>query len=370
MRGMLRNWGLILGVVLGCGRSAPNVSPNSSELLFEGRFDASAGAPRLEWPGSAIWLRFNGTGARVILGEHSLELDEYGQQAHDWFEVTVDGHAAAPLKTTEGTGTYLLASGLPAGEHQIVLRKRTEAFVGEAQLHGFDIDPGSSLLPVEAPGRRIEFIGDSIAAGFGIDGAGPNCLFSAETENYSETYAALTAQALGAQHMVIAASGAGVYRNWGGSTSNTIGDLYGRTLPTDPSPRWHFSRWTPDVAVINVATSDFTSGDPGRDAFVGAYRKLVAQVRQNYPSALIAIAVGPMLSDLWPAGARALTQGRSYVADLTAQLVQAGDTRIKLIEFPNQDHAGTFGCKSHPSAATQRQMGEQLTAFLRQQLGW
>jgi hypothetical protein len=368
---MLRSWGLILGVVLGCDKSAPNLtSPTSSELFFEGRFDTSAETPRFEWPDSAIWLRFNGTGAKVVLGEQSLEHDEYGQQAHDWFDVTVDGQAAQPIKLTEGKGTYLLASGLPAGEHQIILRKRTEAYVGRVELHGFELDHGSSLLPVKAPGRRIEFIGDSIAAGFGIDGAGPNCLFSAETENSSEAYAALTAQALGAQQMVVAASGAGVYRNWGGTTSNTISDLYGRTLPTDPAARWDFSRWTPDVVVIDVGTGDFTSGDPGRDAFVGGYRKLIAQVRQNYPSVLIVIGVGPMLSDLWPAGARALTQGRSYVADLTAQLVQAGDTRIKLMEFPNQDHAATFGCKSHPSAATQRQMADQLIAFLRQQLGW
>jgi hypothetical protein len=39
-------------------------------------------------------------------------------------------------------------------------------------------------------------------------------------------------------------------------------------------------------------------------------------------------------------------------------------------EFPNQDATSSFGCKSHPSAATQRQMAEQLTGFLRHELGW
>jgi hypothetical protein len=46
------------------------------------------------------------------------------------------------------------------------------------------------------------------------------------------------------------------------------------------------------------------------------------------------------------------------------------DARVKLIEFPNQDAASSFGCKSHPSLATQRQMAEQLTGFLRHELGW
>jgi len=168
----------------------------------------------------------------------------------------------------------------------------------------------------------------------------------------------------------MAASGAGAYRNWGGSTRNTIGDLYDRTLITEPTSRWNFSRWTPDVVVFNLGTGDFTSGDPGRDAFLTAYRKLLAHVRQNYPSALLVVSVGPMLSDLWPAGAHALTQGRSYVSDLVAEANAAGDAKVKYVEFPNQDHSATFGCKSHPSAATQKQVADQLTAYLRQQMSW
>jgi hypothetical protein len=174
---------------------------------------------------------------------------------------------------------------------------------------------------------------------------------------------------LGAEQMALASTGAGAYRNWLGSTVNTIGDLYPRTMPTDPSSHWDFSRWTPDVVVINIGTGDFTSGDPGSDAFLGAYRSLFARVRKNYPAALVVIAVGPMLSDLWPAGARALTQGRSYLSGLVAEQNQAGDVRVKLIEFPQQDGADT-GCKSHPNAATQRRVADQLTAFLRQQMGW
>ena len=38
--------------------------------------------------------------------------------------------------------------------------------------------------------------------------------------------------------------------------------------------------------------------------------------------------------------------------------------------FPNQDQAQSFGCKSHPSAATHKQMAVQLTAFLRQEMAW
>jgi lysophospholipase L1-like esterase len=247
------------------------------------------------------------------------------------------------------------------------MRKRTEAFVGEGALIGFELDAGGKLLSASAPARRIEFIGDSITAGFGVEGKDASCLFSADTENYSHSYAALTAAALGAEQIAVASAGLGVTRNWRGGTDNTVGELYERTLPTESSSRWNFSSWTPDAVVIDLGTGDFTSGDPGRDVFEAAYRRLLSRVRQNYPSALIVLAVGPMLSDLWPQGAQALTHGRVYVSDVVGAV---SDARVKLIEFPNQDAASSFGCKSHPSAATQRQMAEQLTGFLRRELGW
>src|SRR5205085_6434090 len=143
----------------------------------------------------------------------------------------------------EGVQTYPLAAGLPAGEHVVSLRKRTEAYVGEGQLLGFQLDPNAKALPVSEAQRRIEFIGDSIVTGFGVDGADGSCLFSADTENYAHSYAALTASDLGAAQIAVASSGAGVYRNWGGSTVNTIGDLYERALPTDANSRWDFRAW-------------------------------------------------------------------------------------------------------------------------------
>jgi lysophospholipase L1-like esterase len=195
-------------------------------------------------------------------------------------------------------------------------------------------------------------------------------LDSAETENYSHSYAAATAQALGAEQSAISASGVGVYRNWGATTLNTAADLYERALPTQVSSRWSFGLWKPDVVVINLGTSDFTSGDPGSTPFLTAYRALVARVRKNNPSALIVIALGPMLSDLWPAGAQALTRSRAYLSTLVSELNAAGDPRVKLLEVTNQDSATSFGCKSHPSATTHRLVAAQLTQFLRQQVGW
>lgn len=364
----------LLCLAFACGGTAAKpvaVSPAAAQLHYEGRFNlGNPAAPVFELPGSAVWIRFHGTGVSATLGEHSLEHDDYGAVADNWYDVIVDGNAAAPVQTTEGVRAYVLASGLAAGEHQVVLRKRTEAYVGEATLTGLELESGGTLLPVTAPTRKLEFIGDSITAGFGVDGANGSCLFSAPTENYSHAHGALTAQALGAEAVAVAVTGAGVYRNYDGSTENTMGDLYLRALPTHASDRWDFSRWTPDAVVINLGTNDFFTGDPGSAPFTGAYKSLIAKVRGNYPNALIVVALGPMLSNLFPKNVNALTQARAYLTAMVNDLNAAGDAKIKLLEFPNQDNAPAFGCKSHPSAATQQQMAVQLTAMLRQQLNW
>jgi lysophospholipase L1-like esterase len=381
-----RGWGMLIvvGSLCGCGgKSDPPpakvppadppvaVGARAPELRFEGRFDdRDPGGPRFQWPGSAVVLRFTGTSVKVTLGERSLETDEYGKVAHNWYDVWIDDRLAAPVQAAEGIQTYLLADGLSPGEHQVVLRKRTEAYVGEGQLLGFELEHGATVLPAAPPTRRIEFIGDSITAGFGVDGPDEKCLFSAETQNYSNTFAALTARAFGAEQIALAATGAGVSRNWGNTTENTIGAMYDRILPTDYRHRWDFARWKPDVVVLNLGTNDFATGDPGGEKFIAAYRALIAQVRQNYPSALIVIGLGPMLSDLWPQGAQALTKARTYVSSLVSDINNAGDARVKLLEFPNQDRAASFGCKFHPSVATHRQMAEQLGDFLKQQMQW
>jgi hypothetical protein len=78
----------------------------------------------------------------------------------------------------------------------VVLRKRTEAFLGVVTFHGFAIAGDFAHQPLFVPalankqaslmtnneGRRIEFVGDSISCGYGIAGH-PPCPFSPATEN-------------------------------------------------------------------------------------------------------------------------------------------------------------------------------------------
>ncbi len=322
-------------------------------VRFVGRFDTSdAAGPRFAWSGSAMLARFTGTGIKV----------RFGGQANQ-FAVVIDGAAPKTIKTMSGTATYTLASGLAAGEHSVLVHRRTEAFFGEAQFLGFEIDGGALLPPPPARARRLEIIGDSITCGYGNEGPDQYCKFTADTENHYLTYGALAARTFDADLHTQSWSGIGMYRNYGGETTGTMPERWGRTLPERTTSTWDTSKYVPDAVIINLGTNDFAKGDPGKP-FETAYLTFVRRVRKAYPSAWIFPSVGPMLSG------GSLTSARGYLGNVVKTLESEGDTKVSVLEFATQAAADGYGCDWHPSLATNAKMAKVVEAALKSKLGW
>ena len=321
--------------------------PAEPAVHWVGRHDASdPGHVRMGWSGVGAVLRFAGTGA-------SVRLDDHGR----YFTVLVDGALQPTLATSPGEQSYVLASGLPDGEHTLELYRRTEGSFGATTVLGFDLE-GELLAPPPVQ-RRIEIIGDSITAGYGNEGVAP-CSFSAETENHYLTYGALAARTLGAELSTIAWSGKGVVYNYADDVFEPLPQVYDRLLAAEPTA-WDFS-WQPDVVVINLGTNDFSTGnDPPEGVFVPAYVELLAHLRAVYPDAFI-LAVAPSLF-----GAEvALVAG--YLQSAVDQRHLAGDAEVGFADI-NVQWIGS-GCDGHPSLATHAGMAMRLTSELQAQLGW
>ena len=323
---------------------------------FLGRFDRSKPeAPAFAWPGSAIATHFSGTGLDVSLHDDGT----------NFFAVSIDGAAPTVLATSGAKDTYTLAQGLADGEHDALLFRRTESFQGIVHFHGFTPAGGKGLIPTPAPFKRhLELIGDSITCGYGNEGAGPKCGFSADTENEWLAYGAITARALSAEPHVIAYSGKGAYRDYSGSTGEQMPALYERTFADDSSSTWDFSSWKADVVVLNLGTNDFASGDPGQP-YVDAYAGMVKQIRGHYPDAYILCAVGSML-----AGA-SLSTDVGYVKGVVSAANAGGDIRVSFVDLGVQEgNVDGFGCDYHPSVKTDQLMADKLTAAIKAIAGW
>jgi lysophospholipase L1-like esterase len=317
-----------------------------------GRFDTSdPDGPRFAWPGTTIATRFSGT-------EIAIALDDGGSNQ---FEVWIDGAPGQVLTPSAGPGTYTLASGLAAGEHDVRVARRTESFFGVTQFLGF---PGATLVDTAGQARMIEMIGDSITCGYGVLGDSATCGFSAATESELHAWGGLTAAALDAGHVAIAYSGKGVYRDREGTTTDQLPALFERIFADDPASAWDFA-YTPDVVVVNLGTNDFAEGDPGQ-AFVDAYVGFVGAIRGRYPQAWIIVAMSPMLSDGFPQGQMQRTIGRGHLEDVVAA---ADDARVVFLDLEEQVFE-ELGCDYHPGALTHEAMAAALTARIRSLTGW
>lgn len=346
-------------------------NPSGDTIRFIGRFDTTKPeGPRFSWAGSAIATRFSGTSISVRFNDASTAAQS------NFFQVVIDGESKGVLKVNGDEELYKVAEGLPDGEHDLLLHRRTEPLVGVTQFVEFVPEQGEALLPVPpAPERRIEVIGDSISAGYGVDGADETCTFTSDTENNYLAYSALTGRMLEADTTIVAWSGRGVYRNYNDGAEDTMPEMYGRTIADEPQPAWDFSSWVPQVVVINLGTNDFSPNVPAdaqfREPFTNAYAGLVDTVRKNYPDAFIFCTIGPMLGDEYPEGAEALTRARAYVGQVVEDRNEDGDDRVRFLEFPPQDGAANgLGCDYHPSVKTNQMMAQQLSEAISEELDW
>lgn len=326
-------------------------------VQLAGRFDKYDSTPaKFGWVGSAMIARFNGTGA-------TIELDG----SDDRYQIIVDGVVSStPLKVTSSK-KYEVAKGLPAGDHDLVVWKRSESNWSSSSYLGLEITGGQLLAPPDRPSRRIEIFGDSITAGYGLDGAGPSCSMTADNSNHYLTYGAVAARALSAELHAIAWSGIGIYRNYGESApkadSLTMPKVYARIMPSADSA-WDFDAWQPHAVVINLGTNDFsTNGDPGAP-YETAYLDLVRNLRKKYADAFFVLSIGPMLD-----GAN-LEGARKHLQAIIKTRAGEGDSKMSYLEYPPQAQADGYGCDWHPSAKTNAKMADLLVAELKKQLSW
>ena len=312
--------------------------------------------PRFTFPGVQINARFTGTSLRMMAKPKS-----------GYFMVQIDG--AEPFKVSfmgERDSVATLATALQRGEHTVRMMYVIEGYELKPDFRGFVLDEGASLLPPPAlPERTIEFIGNSITCGYGNESISRDDPFEYATENHYYTYGQMTARALNAMAYVVARSGIGVYRSFGGPKTGTPENVmtteYEYTNLYDRSERWDFSRYQPQVVCINLGTNDLSTNNSDPDLFKQAYKRFLQQVRSHNPKAKIVCLCGSMLSG------RELLIAKMMIQSVINEVRSTGDQEIYFFEF---SIASSYGADWHPSLLQHQKMAGELTAFLRTLMHW
>ena len=337
-----------------------NIIPaTDSHIQYIGRISfKNPASPMFTFPGTQIRASFTGTSLKMICKPMS-----------GYFMARVDGSKAFKVCfNAERDSVVTLAVALPDQKHDVQLMYVTEGYERRGEFRGFIVDEGREL--VDAPqlsDRRIEFIGNSITCGYGVEDTECSDPFQDETCNHYYTYANLTAQALDAVHQTVARSGIGVYRNYDGPvTGNAINmnTEYTHTLLYDNSEEWDFSRFTPQLVCINLGTNDTSTSGADPKLLREGYRKLIRQVRSHYPAAKILLLCGCMMSG------DQLVSAQSALNDVHKEFVKSGDKEIYRFDFSPQTGALGYGASWHPSMEQQQLMATELIPYLRQLMRW
>jgi Carbohydrate esterase 2 N-terminal/GDSL-like Lipase/Acylhydrolase family len=341
------------------GESTGVIDADDPNIQYVGRFDFSNPKKVIfDWAGVSIRARFEGTSCSLRLADHGNE-----------YAVIVDDRAPRLLIPDSAQALCTAVSGLPDSvPHTIIIQKRTEPLVGRGELMGFVLDKGRTLLPPDKlTERRIEFIGNSITSGYGVEGESPDCHFSPQTENACMSYAAITARSLNAEYSLISYSGRGVVRNYGDSNRvslNPMPALYDRTCYCDSGLKWNFSRWVPQVVIINLGTNDFsTQPFPDSVVFQSAYTRLIERVRSLYPGVTMFCISGPMT------GEPCTGYIKKVVEEQKKMMKRYQDVFFIEINRSIMTDAD-WGCDRHPNIQGMAKMAEIIIPTVRLRMNW
>ncbi len=232
-----------------------------------------------------------------------------------------------------------------------------------------------SLIPAEPKEHLIEFIGDSITCGYGVDGEYNVDRFQTANEDATKAYAVRTAEKLGTDYSLVCYSGHGILSGYtsGGSLNNRdlvppYYELCGHSYAALPEggkiqdDKWDFSR-LPDLIVINLGTNDssYTGTDTEKmKKFAAAYVDFLKQIREKNPDAPILCSLGIMGTTLCDA---------IDLAVLNYQQ-ETGDRNIAALRFDMQSDKDGLAVDWHPSAATYEKASDKLSAYIREWLNW
>lgn len=228
------------------------IALTDGRIKYLGRSAVSEERVLWDYSCTGFEININGTGAKVEIREKPTSTNQ------SFYGVWVDGEKTQNVKLEKGLNTFVLAENLSEGTHHIRLVKLNETRFTRSDLEGITIVGDLAERPADKA-LKIEFIGDSLTAGFGNLTSNPNQDYTSATQDGTQTFAFKTAELLNADYSIVAVSGWGLAQDCDGNTKNILPAMYEYSAYFGQKLAWDFNRFQPDVVVINLGTNDFSS---------------------------------------------------------------------------------------------------------------
>ena len=248
------------------------------------------------------------------------------------------------------------------------LIKLTESSQSYIAVTAFTTDDDGSVTATIAKSRRVEYIGDSITCGYGVESKDENECFSTLTEDGTKAYAYLAAKETDADYCMASYSSFGVVSGW--TDSGDLNDFslvpriydkvcFSWNTQMFADRDWDFSLFKAQVIVFNLGTNDmsYCKDDAKCEAFTDCYVQFLKHVRSINEKAHFILSIGIM--EMGEVMAPWVEKTVKKYAALT------GDGNISYFHFGTQTKEEGYGAGFHPSIPTQERCGKALAAELK-----
>lgn len=331
-----------------------------------------------------LWLALSGSGVDFEYTGKKLDITVVGDGAvssgkdnQARIAVYIDGERVLDEMVDTQEETFTVFENAESKKVNVKVVKLSECAMSTCGIKAITVADDETITPTPKKSHTIEFIGDSITCGYGVDDEVKEHHFSTSTEDVTKAYAYKTAQALNADYSMFSISGYGVISGYTtGSTpvkEQTIPQYYeslgfsyqafaGTTKPQ--SLKWDFEAFKPEVIVINLGTNDASYTNiikERKQEYADGYTAFLKKVRAKNPDATIFCTLGTMDNRLC----------EKLIETVTAYSAETGDNNIHYMIFDLQDGANDgYAADWHPTEATHQKASDKLVNEIKTVMGW
>ncbi len=272
-------------------------------------------------------------------------------------ELFADEMMNAPEKTVE------IFEHEEAQKHTVKLIKLSECNQSIFGIQSIVANCINNITPTAYKDLKIEFIGDSITCGYGVDDEVKEHHFSTSTEDGTKTYAYKACEALGADYSMVCYSGHGIISGYtsdgqksGGLVPemyHLVGNCWSSSDPNLSQIEWDFDKFEPDYVVINLGTNDhsYVKGDAAKaKEYAEAYAEFIKVIRKKYKDTHIICSLGIMGDELFKS--------------IEEAIELSGDKNISALRFSPRASTDPVAADWHPAEATHERAAGELVEHI------